>query len=81
MGLLALLLLLNTALPQRDALGDERFRAMVAASPRARFVLETLGLGSIPTHPLFLGLLALFFVSLGCSLVDRQKPSFCLLNQ
>lgn len=74
MALLAVLLLLNIVAPQRAVLGDEAFDAAASASPGAHFFLVTLGFGSIPTHPLFIGALGLFFLSLGCSLLDRLRP-------
>ena len=74
MALLGVLLLLNVVVPQRAVLGDEAFSRLAGQGGAWRFFLVTLGLGSIPTNPLFLGALGLFFVSLGASLVDRFRP-------
>ena len=43
--LLAVLLLLNVALPQESLLGEERFAQIVEGRPAFRFLLVTLGLG------------------------------------
>jgi hypothetical protein len=73
MAVLGLFLLLNVVLPQRAVLGEEAF-ARLAERGAARLALVTLGLGSIPTNPAFLGTLGLFFLSLGASLLDRFRP-------
>lgn len=74
---LAVLLLLNVAVPQESVLGTENFSALVESSgPVARFFLDTVGLGRIPTSPLFLGVLGLFFLNLTLVLVMRIGPTF-----
>jgi hypothetical protein len=72
---LGLLLLLNVAVPQAAVLGEEAYAEMVAASPINAFVLERLGFGRLPTSPVFLTALTLFFVNLGCVLASRVAPT------
>ena len=75
--LLALLLLLNVALPQEAVLGAERFAAMLERSNGvARFMLQTLGLGRMATSPAFLAVLGLFFLNLASVLLARFKPTW-----
>ncbi len=75
--LLALLLLLNVALPQAAVLGPERYAAVIERSgPVARFVLETLGFGRMATSPLFLAVLGLFFLNLAAVLLSRLRPTW-----
>jgi cytochrome c biogenesis protein ResB len=75
--LLALLLLLNVALPQRAVLGEEQYARVTSASgPIARFFLETLGFGHMATSPIFLAVLALFFLNLGAVLAVRLGPTW-----
>ena len=59
---LAVLLLLNVAVPQAAVLGEEAFGEMARSHPGRHFVLVTLGLGRMPTSPIFLGTLGVFFV-------------------
>jgi cytochrome c biogenesis protein ResB len=75
--LLALLLLLNVALPQESVLGEERYAAVLDESGAGtRFVLETLGFGRMATSPVFLTVLALFFLNLASVLLARFKPTW-----
>jgi hypothetical protein len=75
--LLSVLLLLNVALPQAASLGEEEFEALVAASgPWARFLLVDSRLGRMPTSPVFLSVLGLFFLNLLLVLVARIGPTF-----
>jgi cytochrome c biogenesis protein ResB len=74
--LLAVLLLLNVALPQEKVVGSERFETMTAGRPVAHFVLVTLGLGSMSVSPVFLAVLALFFLNLLTVLVARIGPTW-----
>jgi hypothetical protein len=69
--LLALLLFLNVALPQKNVVGEERFQEITGDSPVAGFFLDDLGLGRISVSPLFLGFLGLFFIHLAAVLVKR----------
>ena len=74
---LAVLLLLNVALPQRAVLGEERYAAVLESSgPAARFLLETLGFGRMATSPVFLAVLGLFFLNLAAVLAARFKPTW-----
>ncbi|KAB2950473.1 MAG: hypothetical protein F9K18_14930, partial [Thermoanaerobaculia bacterium] len=72
---LALLLLLLVAVPQERLLGPEEFARLALASRWNRFVLVRLGLGSLPTSPLFLGVLGLFFANLAAVLAARAGPT------
>jgi cytochrome c biogenesis protein ResB len=75
--LLSVLLLLNVALPQAAALGEEEFEALVAASgPMTRFLLIDLRLGRMPTSPVFVSVLVLFFLNLLLVLLARIGPTF-----
>jgi hypothetical protein len=75
--LLALLLLLNVALPQRTVLGEEQYARVTGSSgPIAEFFLETLGFGHMATSPVFLVVLALFFLNLGAVLAVRLGPTW-----
>ena len=73
--LLALLLLLNVALPQENVVGAERFAEMTVGRPVAHFVLVTLGLGRMSVSPVFLTVLALFLLNLLTVLVARIGPA------
>ena len=75
--LLALLLLLNVALPQEAVLGKERYSALLEqGGGGTRFVLETLGFGHMATSPVFLAVLGLFFLNLASVLLARFKPTW-----
>jgi len=74
--LLALLLLLNVALPQENVVGAERFAEMTVGRPVAHFVLVTLGLGRMPVSPVFLTVLSLFFLNLLAVLISRIGPTW-----
>jgi cytochrome c biogenesis protein ResB len=74
---LAVLLLLNVAVPQESVLGAENFSALVEGSgPVARFFLDTLGFGRMSTSPVFLTVLGLFFLNLTLVLLARVGPTF-----
>jgi hypothetical protein len=73
--LLGVLLLLNVALPQRAVVGDERFAA-AARDGWSRFVLVDLGFGNMPTSPVFLTVLGLFFLNLAVVLLSRAGPTW-----
>jgi hypothetical protein len=74
---LALLLLLNVALPQEAVLGPERYEAVLKGSgPIAHFFLETLGFGHMSTSPVFLAVLGLFFLNLAAVLASRVGPTW-----
>jgi hypothetical protein len=73
----ALLLLLNVMLPQAAVIGKEGYAEMLQDSgPFARFVLDRLGLGSMATSPVFLGVLGLFFLNLVLVLALRLGPTW-----
>jgi hypothetical protein len=72
---LALLLLLNVVLPQAAVLGEETVASMVENRPLARLLLVDLGLSRMPTSPVFLAVLVLFFVNLGAVMVSRVGPT------
>jgi cytochrome c biogenesis protein ResB len=75
--LLAVLLLLNVALPQESVLGEERYAAMLERSGGGtRLLLETLGFGRMATSPVFLAVLGLFFLNLAAVLLARLKPTW-----
>lgn len=75
--MLALLLLLNVALPQREVLGEDQYARVTSTSgPVARFFLDSLGFGHMATSPVFLVVLALFFVNLAAVLAVRLGPTW-----
>jgi len=75
--LLSVLLLLGVAVPQERVLGEENFAALVSASDTwARFFLVDLGLGRMPTSPVFLAVLGLFFLQLASVLIARIGPTW-----
>jgi hypothetical protein len=75
--LLALLLLLNVALPQRQVLGERQYARVTGASgPVAYFFLETLAFGHMATSPVFVVVLALFFLNLAAVLAVRIGPTW-----
>jgi len=74
---LAALLLLQVVLPQEMLLGEEGFaRTLEESGPLRRFLLDTLGLGRMAASPVFLSLLALFFVNLTAVLIRRVGPTW-----
>ena len=73
---LAVLLLLNVALPQEATMGEQAFGSLVEGSAVWRFFLVTLGLGRIATSPVFLAVLALFFLNLVAVLLARLGPTW-----
>jgi hypothetical protein len=74
--LLALLLLLNVVVPQASVLGESAIAELADASAWNHFVLITLGLGRMPTSPVFLTALGIFFLQLAIVLVDRSGPTW-----
>jgi cytochrome c biogenesis protein ResB len=74
--LLGLMLLLNVALPQATVLGEQAFEAIVDESVLLEFLLVDLGLGWLPTSPVFLAILGLFFLNLLLVLVSRVGPTW-----
>ncbi len=75
---LAVLLLLNVLVPQATVLGEDAFSKVVMGSELNHFFLVTLDLGRIPTSPVFLGVLGLFFANLLAVLADRGPATFRL---
>lgn len=73
---LAVLLLLNVVLPQESILGQKAFAEIVEKDILSKFFLDTLGLGRMSTSPVFLGLLALFFLNLTAVLASRVRPTW-----
>jgi hypothetical protein len=69
--LIAALLLAALIVPQGTVVGEETVRAIATAHPLQSFVLDTLGLSSVATSPLFIALLAMFYVNLAAVLIDR----------
>lgn len=67
--ILCTLLLISVAVPTEKYLGPgaEEF----AGSGPGRFFIETMGLGSVSTSPLFLGCLTLFFLNLSAVIFSR----------
>lgn len=74
--MLAVLLLLNIAIPQSSVIGDEAFDDLTADRPVASFFLVTLGFGRMSTSPVFLVVLAGFFINLTAVLVARWGPTW-----
>jgi cytochrome c biogenesis protein ResB len=74
--LLGLMLLLNVALPQATVLGEQAFNAIVDENVLLEFLLVDLGLGRMPTSPVFLTILGLFFLNLALVLVSRVGPTW-----
>jgi len=75
--LVALLLLLNVMLPQAAVLGEQSYAEVLQrSSPFARFVLESLRFGRMATSPVFLAVLALFFLNLVAVLAMRLGPTW-----
>jgi hypothetical protein len=73
--LVGVFLLLNVVVPQSAVVGDEALRQAASRGPAARLLIDTLGLGHIPTSPLFLAALGLFFLNLLVVLADRTAPT------
>lgn len=73
---LAVLLLLRVAVPQADGATAAAYEALVARGGLVRFLLVGLGLGSVATSGVFLGTLALFFLSLVAALSTRTGRAF-----
>jgi cytochrome c biogenesis protein ResB len=74
--LVGLLLLLNVVLPQASVLGTRAFGELVTGEPWFYFFLVTLGLGRLPTSPLFVTTLVLFFFQLALVLMNRAVPTW-----
>jgi hypothetical protein len=73
---LSVLLLLNVALPQASVLGEEAFAELARSHPWRQVVLVELGLGRLPTSPVFLAVLGLFFLQLAVVLLTRAGPTW-----
>jgi len=74
---LALLLLLNVAVPQVATVGEARFAEIVRDSgPISRFMLVNLGFGNMSTSPVFLAALTLFFLNLALVMAARLGPTW-----
>lgn len=71
LGALTALMLVNVLVPQADGVAADAYRRAVERGGAARFWLETVGLGHVSTSPVFVAMLALFFVSLAAVLIDR----------
>lgn len=70
------LLMLGVIVPQAAVVGETAMQNAVAEGGGVRrFFLETLGLARLHTSPLFLALLALFFVNLVAVLTSRTGPT------
>ena len=74
--ILAILLLLNVAIPQVSVVGARAIREMADASVWSQFILVTLGLSHLSTSPFFLTALGLFFVQLAVVLIHRAAPTW-----
>ncbi len=74
--LVGLMLFLNVLLPQASVLGIRAFGELVTGEPWFYFFLVTLGLGNVPTSPLFVTTLVAFFLQLVLVLVDRAVPTW-----
>lgn len=70
---LSVLLLAALIVPQRAVLGDETVGSIAASHRAYAFVIDTLGLGAIATSPVFLVVLALFYLNL-VSVLVRWMP-------
>jgi cytochrome c biogenesis protein ResB len=73
--LLSLLLLLNVVIPQASVLGERDFGDLATRSRSNFFILISLGLGRLPTSPVFLTVLGLFFLQLALVLIVRAEPT------
>jgi hypothetical protein len=73
---LAVLLLLNVALPQASVLGEDAFDELARSHAWRHLVLVRLGLGRMPTSPIFLVVLGLFFLQLAVVLLTRAGPTW-----
>lgn len=76
LGILALLLLLNVAVPQESLVGREAIDELARSGGGRRIVFGLLGLGNLPTSPLFLATLALFAANLLAVLGARARGTF-----
>jgi len=72
--ILGVLMLLSVSLPTEQYLGPEA--GAFAGSALGRFLLETLGLGSLSTSPLFLTCIGLFFLNLSAVMISRVAVTF-----
>ncbi len=71
MILVALLLLATVVVPQRAVVGEAVVDRIAAAGGVQGFLLGPLGLGALATSPLFIAVLALFYVNLAAVMIDR----------
>ncbi len=67
--ILGVLLLLSVSIPTEQYLGPDA--GAFAGSDLGHFLLETLGLGSLSTSPLFLACIGLFFLNLSAVILAR----------
>ncbi len=72
--ILGVLLLLSVSIPTEEYLGSEA--GAFAGSGMGQFLLETLGLGSLSTSPLFLACIGLFFLNLTAVILGRAAVTF-----
>lgn len=72
---LAILLFLNIVVPQDGGTTVARHAQLVGQGPVPRFLLVTLGFGRMPTSPVFLGVLGLFFANLLGVLLHRTASA------
>lgn len=73
---LGALLLLNVVMPQEAVLGKQAVARLTEESGAWRFLLHTLGLARLSTSPLFLFVLAAFFLNLALVLLDRAHGTW-----
>ena len=88
MLLLVILLLLHVALPQERFVGPQGIEAVAAESAVKGFLLVDLGFRNMPTSPVFITVLVLFFVNLGAvlthratTILERIRPRTLSANQ
>lgn len=75
LALVATMLLLNVLVPQEAVVGPEELARRLSGRPTAGFFLVTLGLAHLATSPVFVAVLALFFLNLAAVLVARAGPT------
>lgn len=80
LAVLAVLLFLNVVVPQESLLGAEEFAALVGQGGWNRFFLVTLGLGRLSTSPVFIAVLAVFYLNLALVLAGRLRPTLAKLK-
>lgn len=80
LAVLAVLLFLNVVVPQESLLGPEAFAALAGPSGWKRFFLVTLGMGHLSTSPVFVAVLAVFYLNLALVLAARVRPTLAKLK-